>query len=264
MEKDFLPFLSRKQFSFSENTSFGIKIASRANAVGNLLIKGFTKEGTFSFQHTTTGSNAVKEETFFLPDMPIMIMVEEIGDVFYFGTAYAKLTLMLNSSEVYELCQGWIYKGRNLNYPAQLEQISKNTINSPFSRASADPAAGAEITLTVGSNESWKVWGGTFQLVTDATVANRRVHIYISYVGIRLFEAFASVDQTASQTINYTFYRGAGSNLASHDNDILIPIPPDLFLETGMILGTDTVGLVAGDNFGVMTIYCERVVKETP
>ena len=116
--------------------------------------------------------------------------------------------------------------------------------------ASADPAAGAEISITVPDNKRWLIISLSFSLVTDATVANRNVNVIAKNTGGNVvFRSGSNINHTASTTKVYGFAaigdEGEGLGVTH------IMAPTILVLDEGMKLETATANLQAADNFGI-------------
>lgn len=123
-------------------------------------------------------------------------------------------------------------------------------------KLSADPAAGAEIIFTAAENMI--VRSCSFLLVTDATVANRRVTL-VADDGVDIFfQAIAAADQAASLTHRYSGFGGSAAAAAGLVQTIQLPAG-GLYLPSGGRLRTLTTSIQAGDNFGLMTLEVERI-----
>lgn len=118
-------------------------------------------------------------------------------------------------------------------------------------RSSFDPAAGAEFTFTVPAGETWDLATFIITLVTDATVANRTVHVQIvDNNNVNIWEGVATVAQTASQTVKYSAGVGTQDYAAVRDGVLGLTLP-DMTLLSGWKIRTVTTGIVAGDNYGL-------------
>jgi hypothetical protein len=262
MDEASLPFLSRKQLSFQENTSFGIQIRSVGAQAAPLSIKGFTKEGAFNFLHTCNSNRTAKVETFNLPDAPIMLTVDDPTESAAQGGCYVRVSLVLNGIPVYQLGSGFIFGFEGINWPSVQLEKAEPTKSLVFFKTSADPAAGVELSYTVISGEFLKIRALRFTLVAAAAAASRRVHIVFTIGGTKCLDCFGATDQIISETKTYSCYPGANTAAATDDNDILIPIPQEIILGPTDTITTETTNLNAGDNFGVMTILCERFLTQ--
>lgn len=125
--------------------------------------------------------------------------------------------------------------------------------------AGADPAAGAEgIAYTVPAGQAWIVHSLNIQLVTDATVANRRIHLVVDDGSTIYGRWFASQVQAASLTQDYSIGlvdTGVQDNI---NGSLVVPLP--LRLGAGHRLRTITTALQAGDNYGAPMALIERWV----
>lgn len=126
---------------------------------------------------------------------------------------------------------------------------------------STDPAANTELSYTIPSGQLFELYAVNFNLVTDATVATRRVTLVVDD-GTNIFAKSASlVTQAASLTYNYTFGVGAADRSAVAGTDVLQDIPGPLFLAGGYKIRTVTTAIQATDNYGIMTIQGIRYAK---
>ncbi len=112
--------------------------------------------------------------------------------------------------------------------------------------AQADPAAGAEFTVTVPAGEVWELLGVYSRLACDATVANRRPHLTIDD-GTLIFGKFtSSAVQTASSTWSYVWSYNVGYSFATSNSMIGLP---KLLLPAGYRVRSTTDLLQAADNW---------------
>lgn len=121
---------------------------------------------------------------------------------------------------------------------------------------SADPAAGAEWTLTLNAQQGTKVRSIRFQLVTDATVIDRFPRVEYVIGATVLWRSHPNVAQTASLTRDYNYALGIDfvdpAVAAEYQNQL-----PDLILPPSAIVRSSTNGIQAGDNYGVANMYLE-------
>ncbi len=126
----------------------------------------------------------------------------------------------------------------------------------------ADPAAGAEVLMTVPAGVRWLVYTFTASLVDSATSGNRQVHLKVTDGANTVF-TFPSLDsQKENETRTYfTIASGNDINPSMPDESkIYIPMP-QLFLLPGYTLQTQTFNLKPTDNWGVPAIYV-NVIQE--
>lgn len=253
-----LPFLTRKMLSFDHGTTMSIRIRSRSTGANGVTLRGATREGIFSFAHTTLGIGGTFTETFRIPDVPLFLVVLADSSTIQQGEIFVQVQLLMNNDIVQELVSGYITGIRSLGWPAANLEDTRPGGGVIDVIESADPDAGAELDDIVNGNEYWRIQAIRFQLVTDANMANRRVHVTIDDGTNVLLDFIASNGQVASETVNYTFAPFGAINDSLDDADIVSGIPNNLILPNPFHIRTDTTNLLAGDNFGVMRILAER------
>ncbi len=118
-----------------------------------------------------------------------------------------------------------------------------------------DPAAGAEVSVTVPGGELWEVQSLEVNLVTSAVVANRLPRLILDD-GVTEFariEGDISGGQAASTSMFWTWVVGGvfHNQAASAWCSLLPPIQ----LPGGYRLRTSTLGVDVGDNFGPPALY---------
>lgn len=127
-------------------------------------------------------------------------------------------------------------------------------------KVSNDPAAGVEHSTVLDASADLYVRYLNVTLVTSATVANRQVHIQAQDAsGNVIWEIAAGGTQAASLTNKYHCIPLDIAVPAVNDKLFLIPIPREgLFVPAGGKIVTVTTLIDAGDNYGVITAFCER------
>mgnify|MGYP001571786480 CR=1 FL=1 len=114
--------------------------------------------------------------------------------------------------------------------------------------AGADPAAGAEWSITVPVDARWRLISVTATLVTDATVAGRLPLIIVDDGANNLLVVAAQATLPASSTGIYSM--GAGQGLAGAIATVqALPAPEDLYLSAGFRVRSSTSLIQAGDNW---------------
>lgn len=120
----------------------------------------------------------------------------------------------------------------------------------------ADPAAGAECQDTVPAGKVWRLISVLLTLVTNATVANRRVHMTLDDGATVWYRRGSNATQAASLTQNYQFAGEAGEAAV---RDLFAADPLPIFdLPAGSRISTVTVNKDAGDNYGAPKYYIEE------
>lgn len=243
---------------FEYATSFQLQIRSKATAVRTIDIRGITKDGPFIFKHITTADSGTKTENFSLTDLPIFVSVLDPVGLLGAGGGYITLNLVINGNALYNLVAGYTGFNTVLSWPPAAYEPQTIPSGRQIPLVGADPAAGAEISVTNDAEEQWVILGISFTLVTDATVANRMVHLVFKEGSFVYAECIAGLAQGASLTRKYTCYPTTPGGTLAEDNDIIIPIPRRIkMMDTNDII-TETTNLQAGDNFGAPTLLFER------
>lgn len=251
-------FLNRDQLAFQEGVVFELAVTSQANFAADITIRGFTKEGPFTLRATTLNTGAKQTDVFRIPDIPIMISVIDDGDNFNQGDAYVTLNLRINGDLMFGLCAGLVSSTRAISWPTP-------TIENPIPNrggmrqiTGTNPAAGSEISETVPTGRQWLVHGVKFALVTAATAGSRRPHLVFNLTSTFEFNCFASIDQIISENKQYSCGEYGVVPDETDDNDIIIPIPTNIWLPAGGTIKTQTTNLAAGDDYSAPTLFVEE------
>lgn len=125
--------------------------------------------------------------------------------------------------------------------------------------ASADPAAGAEISHTVPAGKHWKLLSVAVPLVTSAVAGNRRVSLVFDDGTNVFWRGISPNDQAASLTHDYSWGLKAGISTGGTADTVKSSSLPELVLKPGYRIRTITAALDptggTGDNFGVARLY---------
>lgn len=114
---------------------------------------------------------------------------------------------------------------------------------------SHDPAAGAEISVTVPAGETWELESVHATLVTSAVAGNRRVTLVIDDGANILAEIVAGLDHIASTTIVYSYTADAGYETVATRSGVIQQGIPRMLLAAGYRIRTVTDALDVGDNW---------------
>lgn len=129
----------------------------------------------------------------------------------------------------------------------------------------ANPAAGANhAVITVPAGVRWQFLGWSSQLVTDATVANRYIGLYIRTSGaLNRVVAVSGNAHTASLTIPWIFAIGmnvgTSSTLSAAGTTSGLGSVP-IELNAGDTIQQTTGGLVAGDDWTAATYFYKEAL----
>lgn len=259
-----LPFLTRDMLAFENGTAFGLRVQVQSSAVFTIRIVGATKEGPFVYNFITSGDSERETTNFAIPDIPIFLTLRTDTNGVDQGELYVSATLTINGTAVYELCTGFITQQRSISYPRTHNEspISYKGILRRLTGSNA--AAGSEASITLPDARTALIRALHVRLVTDATAASRRVHFLFSdFTAGVIGECFASIDQTASQTMDYRV-APYGAIPDEQDNGvILVNLPPNIILTGGSTIDTVTLNIQAGDNFAAMSADIEEFFEIT-
>lgn len=116
----------------------------------------------------------------------------------------------------------------------------------------AQPAAGAELNIILGTIQNTDVIGGKFDLETDATVATRTPVLIISVNGSDII-AVASRTTFLAGVVR-TCYLWVGPNLPADTADRLYFPVPNSLLGKNVVIKTQTTNIQAGDQYSAVEI----------
>jgi len=254
------PFVNRKMLDFESGATFSLLVntVSAAAIATQLTINGITKDGTFKYLCDLDPVGGKQQFKFRLTDIPIFLSVIQSSTSSGQNNIWIEVKLQVNDDITLTLTQGYPNATESLSWPSQqpIDKIS----NIGFLQALqvATPAAGEEWTRTIPANEWCEIISVSCKLVTSATVANRRPTIKFSYGGSQFLQIPTPASITASQTSKIFCFRGA---IGTDDQVGLIqtlPLPNDLILGPGGIIGSETTNLQANDEYQNIYILLRR------
>ena len=250
-EKDLgLPFITRKQLAFEAGTSFSliVNITVPATAAANFAIRGMTKEGPFTYIAKTTASAGNQQFIFRIPDIPIFLTVTRPNVFVAINAAWVTVSLSINGDVGIVLISGYHNTNAGLSWPSQQPQDPLSvkgyrTIVNP-----ANPGAGNNIYQSVPSNEAWELHAISFQFAADATVANRRVALYLgNTAGQYIMTIPTGGDIVASETWYISFEKGANNVVDTVGKRMTAAMPNDIILVTNEKIISEVTAIQAGD-----------------
>ncbi len=122
----------------------------------------------------------------------------------------------------------------------------------------ANPAAGADFTITMPTNGRVRVSTLNAQLVTSATVINRIVRVQIKNgLGNLVYQAPPQQVIPASTTAQVTFAPGQITSVVDVTT-VNVPLPGPVVLGGGFTLGTSTTNLQIGDQWSNISLSSEQ------
>lgn len=249
------PFLTREMLKFEKATSFALIVQSNSVVATTVVIRGATRDGLFTIKHTTTSNEVTQTESFNLPDIPIWVSATVTALDVEPDECYVQLSFALNGDVMQPLAAGYIYGTTTVSWPSNnIKSPVPDAWSAPKTTAVSNPAAGSNFTFTNKSYTFSEIISVTFTLTTSATVANRRVHLSIFDGGLGNLDFHSSTDQAASLTRNYTCCAIGGAGSYANDNDIIIPIPPNLKGFAEYTIASDILNLQAGDQLSLVKV----------
>ena len=194
----------------------------------------------------------------------LTVMVYAPGSYYRRGQCFVTVGLQRGEGAVgiyhHQLIAGYVTTLSALVWPwARLE----SSVEGPGlirAVAGADPAAGAEILVTVPTAARWRLHSIRFALVTDATAVNRESDLIIDDGATTLLIIEPPALQGAGGTRGYN-YGADFPSLNALTQEFLIPLPVGLILLTGYRIRTVTANLQAGDNYGIPQVLVEEWIE---
>ena len=244
--------------AFEFAATFALIVRTKASIARDVLIRGATRDGLFTFRHTTTTDSALSTSTFSIPNTPLWISVIDVAGNFAQGSCYVRVDLSVNGDPLQGLVSGYLSKINSLTWPqADLGQTFPGR-GALLTVTGDNPAAGDEWAFTVPADQIWVPKAIHFSLVTDGTAASRIVHVVIAPEGGDMIECISSNAQTATLTWNYSCYSAPSLSASLDGTRATIGIPSDIPLIAGSTIFSRTTAKVAGDNYGAPEIFIER------
>lgn len=253
-------FLTRKQLAFENGTAFGLSVTIKGLAASDVEIRGFTKEGPFTFRNRIVTTGVAQTAVFRIPDIPTLISVVDLTGSQSQGDCYVDLNLTVNGTKSFALCSGWVYKTKSISYPATSNADYIPTRGKIVNiSAPANPAAGAEFNFVLPSGYKYKILAVSCFLTTSAAVATRRAKFILTINGETQYYMFSLIDQVASLQRHY---RGAiqASQTVVAGNKIGFQIPDEMWTDGGESFQSETEGIQAADQWSTLMLTVERFI----
>ena len=257
-----LPLLRPGELRFPEAETPGIRIESWSNAARLLHVRGFTRDGILSFEHTTNSDRSRKAEEFTLPDWPQFLTVYPDTTPVRRGECYVRITLLAAGAPVGVLSAGYLTDSKTITWPPGV--FEGFTEGPGYIRlvTGSDPAAGSEVSITVPTNAVWRLRSLRLRLDTDSTVANRRVALVVDDGSTVAFTKLSPAVQAESLTRYYNFNFGLGYEEGDFTADTISIGINDLIIPEGWRIRTITANLQAGDDYHAPILVVEEWIRE--
>lgn len=244
--------------SFEGGASFGLRVSLQASENSALVLRGMTREGTFSYIINPAGDSTIETFNFRIPDLPVALSLMDNAAFLVQGENFAIISLTMNGDIIQQLASGWVYNQKALSWPNITTQDQRPGGGRLLTITGTNPAAGAECSDTVPNGQVWKIYSVRLNLVAAATVGNRLPHLVLNNGTIDYADFFTTVAQIISEDVMYTFSKAATNSEGVQDNDRAVVFPNYVWLPEGFIIKTITSGIAAGDNYAAPIYMVER------
>jgi len=238
-----------------------LKVESWSNAARTVRVRGYTRKGSFSFDHATNADRSKATTTHSLDGVPIFLTAFTTASPVRRGELYVKIWLMTGTTEVMLLSAQYLTDHKTIRWPPGFVESSVEGPGLLRSITGTDPAAGSEVSETVPTNARWKLRAMSFRLVTDPTVATRMVQLVIDD-GTNEFYRYTAIDTQAASASYLYEANPLGFLPGSIAKAIHIPLPLEVLLFQGWRIRTNTANLQSGDDFGAPQLLVEEWIEE--
>ena len=254
--------LRLEELRFLEAETPELYIESWSNATRVLRIRGFTKDGLISIDHTTNAdrSRAIKGER--IPDFPISIQVSPATAPVRRGECYVRLTLRLGGFPVGRLMAAYLTDGKTLTWPPGVFEGFTEGPGLIRTVTGTGPMSGSEILESVPTNARWRLRAVILKLATNATVGDRGMQLYIDD-GSDYFNILPDpVAQPASTTNTYSFQLRGDRYTGIVDATYLALVLPDVIMAQGYRFMSWTLNMQGGDYYEAPVFQVEEWIEE--
>lgn len=253
-----LPFISRDHLKFGKESLIELVVVSVSNGTRVITIRGATRSGIIGGKHTS-GSNFSRNTTRHrIDDIPIFFAIIPDFTATAQGSIFITVTLAIDGVDVMPLASGQIYTQKPLQWPsAAMEDVKPGRgLHTDF--VLTTPSAGDDYETSTTANRLMHLLYGRVRLITDATVANRRMHLEVISAAGPTINTWAADDQAASTTRFYHFVQLGAVPDTADDDDIFVPLPADLWVRGESVIGTKVTNIQSGDALTFMSFAVEQ------
>ena len=244
--------------TWGNKSSLQLAVTAAADSANPITVRGLTRSGVIDLQFDTLATGGVVTKTIGIDDLPILLSAIDQGNSFNQNECWVSVQLYIDGEESIHLCSGFVYGNKGITYPAITSGDTVPNKGLLVNVNSADPAAAAEISMTVPVGEIWLVKYGSVALVTDANVVNRRpVFVFTNSSGGVVTCANPNL-QAESTTKVYTLTVGGAYPVTSANDYLPCNLPHELWLDPGSTIVSVTTTIQAADNYGIMHLFVEK------
>lgn len=239
-----------------------VRLQSWSDAGRLVKLRGFTRHGLISLDHTTNADRSMAESTVRLPDLPVMLTAIPPSGALDRGCLYIRAQLEMAGYAVGRLFQGYLTAAKAITWPPGLHEGPTDGAGCLKIYKSSDPAAGIRPYLDVPTGARWELLFANCMLKTSVTVANRYMILEVTEgVSGEVIHYFTTpVAQAASLTYDYYWMRGHPSTGERPDGICVNgPLSSSLMLkEEGRVrIGALNRDLTA-DDFSALIIWVQE------
>lgn len=248
---------------FAKSVLFDLELITYSTVAQPVLVDGYTKEGPFHFNKIHAGTGAAETDIIGIPDFPIALVLSTDSTVIERGEFFATVYLRMNGERVQKLCAGYVSKQVGISFPASQSDSEFSDRGNFGDMSIDDPAAGANFAGNAPTNQILHIIGATFDFTTDANAADRRVHLQLEMGPLgNLIDCFGATDQAASLTRRYHFNLWPTIPDETDDNDILVPIPHEIWVGSGQAINSSVTNIQVGDQLANITVLFEKFFED--
>ena len=244
-----LPFLTRKMLNFEHGAKFALQLDVIANGTGPVEIRGYTKEGPFTFKAITTGSSGIESFNFGISDLPIAVSVGLGASATVTNIYHASLFLVLDANTSIALSQGMVSKLWGISYPNQLPQVDAQANGAIQEIIGLDPAAGDNVSDEIPANELWEILAVSLFFAPNATVADRTVKLQMGLTNAVQWVRTDTTTIQASENTSIWFIVNGTTGVITANSEHEVALPTGIFLLPASIIKTVTTNIQATDNY---------------
>ena len=242
-------YLTRKQLAFGGQTTFALDLDIVDGRAHTIEVRGFTKEGPFTFTQVLAVNTNIQNFLFPVPDIPVAVSVNlSVGSTTP-AIAHAVLYLNIDGNRMTMLSAGMINGLFGVAWPHQMPQSREQSEGATVAFLGTNPAAGQELNDVVPDNEVWEILAISLRLVCNATVADRTVQLILNSDPGGLLRRTSPVPQQASETMDYLFFTGGTSAAVVANTETEVALPARVILPPGTSITTATTNIQSTDNY---------------
>lgn len=243
---------------YGNKTPMRIRLTAASNIAARVNLKAITRSGILNMNVITTADGKLSAGVTGIDDFPIMISASDPTDAFLPNQCWVNISLELNKDEHISLASGFVYIDKGVTWPnaSLVDAVPGRGFITEV--ASANPAANAELTLTVPDGELWQVKAISTHFTADANVADRVPHFVFTGPGGLLIHTWAAAVFAASEAAFISCAKWGLISGVSNMDDFRIEMPSDIWLPPASTITSVTQNLQAGDDYTAMVVLVEK------